>query len=104
MAAFAVFGGIHGIEAPSSNIQAPEKHQAPSTNPPATRLPWDLVLGYSLDVGAWCLVLRSAISLKTGRNPAKSRPGWRRHGICFPVWNRSNSQIHDSFLDAPVVD
>src|SRR5437879_6425842 len=59
---FAVFGGRHGIEAPSANIQAPEKHQASSTKPPATRLYWDLVLRYSLDVGAWCLVLRSGYS------------------------------------------
>src|SRR5258708_7676840 len=56
---------MHGIKAPSSNIQAPEKHQASSTKPPATRLCWDLVLGYSLEVGAWCFGL--AIPPKTAR-------------------------------------
>src|SRR5678816_899416 len=40
---------------PTSNIQAPEKLQAPSANSRACTQ--RLELGASLDVGAWCLVL-----------------------------------------------
>jgi hypothetical protein len=41
------------MKAPSTNIQAPEKDQCPITKRHATL--WCLLLGASLDVGAWNL-------------------------------------------------
>jgi hypothetical protein len=43
-------------KAPSANIQAPEKLQAPNTKK-CGALDWSLKLGASLDVGAWNLEL-----------------------------------------------
>ncbi|HMP82665.1 MAG TPA: hypothetical protein PKA41_08200 [Verrucomicrobiota bacterium] len=43
---------------PSTNIQAPEKPQAPSSKQlRRSNADWYLVLGASLDVGAWNLEL-----------------------------------------------
>src|SRR5213596_11762 len=56
-------------QATSSKFQAPKKHQASSSkNRPARRLPRHPLLGFgvlrfgtSLELGAWCLVFRSAL-------------------------------------------
>jgi hypothetical protein len=45
------------MKAPSFNIQAPEKLQAPNINQMVARLSWSLKFGGSLDVGAWNLEL-----------------------------------------------
>jgi hypothetical protein len=44
-------------KAPNSNLQAPEKLQAPSTNLTRVHDLGRLVIGASLDVGAWMLEL-----------------------------------------------
>src|SRR6185503_15638477 len=46
-----------GLEkAPSSKLQDPEKHQAPSSNPNARAFGvWNLELLWILELGAWCL-------------------------------------------------
>jgi hypothetical protein len=44
------------MKAPSTNVQAPEKHQA-SSSKMATTHDYRLRFGISLDVGAWCLEL-----------------------------------------------
>jgi hypothetical protein len=47
------------MKIPSSNIQAPEKFQAPRSSKScgSARGVWNLKLGISLDVGAWMLEL-----------------------------------------------
>jgi hypothetical protein len=45
------------MKVPSTNIQAPEKHQAPNINPFAAPFVGGLKFGASLDVGAWGLEL-----------------------------------------------
>jgi hypothetical protein len=46
-------------EIPSTNLQAPEKFQTPSSKPASGRF-WLLELGASLNVGCWCLALIKA--------------------------------------------
>jgi hypothetical protein len=45
------------MKAPSTNIQAPEKFQAPNTH--LRSQVWGLVVGASLELGAWSLELFS---------------------------------------------
>jgi hypothetical protein len=45
------------MKAPSTNIQAPENHQAPNFKSGARNLVWSLKFAVSLDVGAWNLEL-----------------------------------------------
>src|SRR5260370_20439431 len=75
MAFIVFFSGMSAPEAPSSNHQAPEKHQIPTSSaradaprftsrvepgrarPKFTGDHWNLVLGASLELGAWALEL-----------------------------------------------
>jgi hypothetical protein len=43
------------MKAPNSNIQAPEKYQAPNFKKGLGRLTWSLKFGISLELGAWDL-------------------------------------------------
>jgi hypothetical protein len=46
------------MKTPSTNLQAPEKHQAPSSNKLREQfVSWGLMFGASLDVGTWNLEL-----------------------------------------------
>jgi hypothetical protein len=45
------------VEAPSINIQAPEKHQAPTFKSSPTAFFGGLEFGISLELGAWMLEL-----------------------------------------------
>src|SRR5438093_5872015 len=44
-----------GIETPKTKLQTPKKSQVPSSKPRPALRAWNLELGASLVLGAWCL-------------------------------------------------
>src|SRR5262245_23779333 len=64
-------------KAPSSHIQAPEKHQYSKLQTPR-RPVWNLKFGVSLDVGAWCLEFsesRFALQPRLSNGTTRRSPG-----------------------------